>query len=93
MVTDGPDLIRLSLPVDGGLTAIVEVAAGVLARRAGLSDDVVTRARSAVSAAFTEVCGGGSGRGSGEVEVEVRVEPHHLEVRIVSGAVTRTVRL
>ena len=89
MVTDEPDLIRLSLPVDGGLTAIVEVAAGVLARRAGLSDDVVTRARSAVSAAFTEVCGGGSG----EVEVEVRVQPHHLEVRIVSGAVTRTLHL
>lgn len=78
------DLIRLSVPADDALRPVIEVAIGVLARRWGLSDDEVAGARAAAASAFSDLVGTGA---PGTVEVEVQAMPHHLDVRLVHGAV------
>lgn len=82
------DLIQLSVPADDALRPVLEVTIGVLARRWGLSDDEVADARAAIASAFSDIVGAGA---PGTVEVEVQAMPHHLGVRLVHGAVERSI--
>lgn len=82
------DLIRLSLPAERTLVPVVEVAVSVLGRRLGRSDDELTRARTAIEAAFAELVSSGGGDG---IDVEIRVGHHGVAVRLERGGHVRTV--
>lgn len=83
------DVIRLSVPADGALRPVIEVAVGVLARRWGLADDEVAAAREATADAFREVVGSGAG---GPVDVVVQAEPGQLAVQLTHGSLTRSLK-
>ena len=85
-----PDLIRLSLPADRELRGVVEVAAGVLARRLRFGDEAIADARAAAGAAFDEVVGAA---GQTTVEVELLVTERRLVLQLRGGDATRTVTI
>jgi len=86
MRDDAPDHVRLTLPPDGELRGVVEVAVAVLARRLGLGDESVREIRSASGQAFDDACTGGDGP---EVDVVVALAERELAVSIQAGSVDR----
>ena len=87
-----PDLVRLTVPPDGELLPVLEVAVAVLGRRVRLGDDAVQAARVALDDAFAAVTAGG-GEPAVEMEVEVHLATDRLVVRVRSGAVERSVEI
>jgi len=85
-----PDVVRLTLPPDGDLAPVLEVAMAVLGRRQRLADTVIEAGRAAISAAFAEVA---QAVDPHPVEVELAVEPGRLQVRLRGGGADRTVTL
>jgi hypothetical protein len=86
-----PDLVRLTVPADGELLPVLEVAVAVLGRRVRLGDDAVQAARVAIDDAFAAVT---TGAGAPvEMEVEVHLATDRLVVRIRSGEVERSVEI
>jgi hypothetical protein len=82
MPEDPTDEVRLTLPPDPDLRAVVEVAVAVLARRAGLGDEAVRRFRARVGAAFDKGCAAGGG----ELEVVAALEDRDVRVHLRRGA-------
>jgi len=92
MPEPGPDIVRLTVPSDGDLLPVLEVAVAVLGRRVRLGDDAAQTARLAVEAAFVAVTSA-NGERSVEMEVEVHLATDQLVVRLRSGEVERTVEI
>jgi hypothetical protein len=88
-VTD-PDVVRLTLPPDGDIAPVLEVAVGVLARRRRLRDADVDAGRAAAAAAFAEVAGQAGGEA---VAVEITMESDHLVVVVAAGDAEQTLTL
>jgi len=82
------DTIHLSLPADGSMRAVVEVAIGVLARRWDLSDEEVATARAATGAAFGDLAMQG---GDDPVEVDIHATTQRLMVSIAHVGDERTI--
>jgi hypothetical protein len=87
-----PDIVRMTVPPDGELLPVLEVAVAVLGRRVRLGDDAVQSARVAIDDAFAAVTAGG-GAPFVEMEVEVHLATDRLVVRVRSGAVERSVEI
>jgi hypothetical protein len=85
-----PDVIRLSLPADPDLRAVVEVGVAVLARRLRFADDAISSARTAAGAAFDDVAGQAAGK---TLEIEILVAEAQLVLRVRAGEATRSVTL
>jgi hypothetical protein len=85
-----PDVIRLSLPADGDLRGVVEVAAGVLARRLRFADDAIAAARIAAGAAFDEVA---RAAGDGDVEVEAHIMEAQIVLHLEASGSSRSVTI
>jgi hypothetical protein len=87
-----PDVVRLTLPPDGDLQPVLEVAVAVLGRRVRLTDDAIQAARAAVGDAFAQVVAG-AGEAPVEMEVAVHLATDQLVVRLRSGAVERAIEI
>jgi len=87
---DGPDadVVRVSIPPDGGLSPVLEVAVGVLARRLRIDDATIEVGRAAVGVAFVEVA---RGAGTEPVTIELRLAGDQLVVRLAAGGDERSV--
>lgn len=84
-----PDTIRLSVPADEDMRPVVEVAIGVLARRAGLHDHAVEAARAAGAAALADLCHDEDG----PVTIELATaRGGQLTLRVATAAGARTIR-
>jgi hypothetical protein len=88
-----PDIVRLTVPPDGELLPVLEVAVAVLGRRVRLGDDAVQAARVAIDDAFAAVTAAGAGAPPVEMEVEVHLATDRLVVRLRSGEVERAIEI
>ena len=86
----GPDVVRLSLPADPDLRSVVEVTAGVLARRLRFADDVIATARATAGSAFEEIAGSA---GDGLVEVEVHLLDAQLVLHVRADGASRSLTI